>query len=117
MSTKPKFRLAIGNRVAVPVRCKLAGAERGTHVNVNFTLDMDRISQAEITAADSSKEPVTDFLVSRTHGWSGQTLVRDEADNPAPYSEEAFRALLDVPGMAVWIFRAYMGELGAQEKN
>ena len=112
-----KFKLAIANRVAVQIKGKLAGETRGTHVNVNFSLDMDRMSQEEINAAITSGEPIADFLVKKTHGWDGQRLVLDESGNPASYSEEAFRALLDVPGMPVWAWQAYMRDLGVQEKN
>ncbi|HEY8359343.1 MAG TPA: hypothetical protein VIL30_17980 [Ramlibacter sp.] len=112
------FKLAVANRVAVVVKGKLPGETRGTHINFDFTLDMARIDQSEVDAAHTSGEGIVDFLVAKGSGWSGQRLVVDEAGNPAPYSEEAFRALLNgVPGMHLWIYRAYMRDLGAQEKN
>ncbi|HEX2545660.1 MAG TPA: hypothetical protein VHL79_12315 [Ramlibacter sp.] len=113
------FKLAIGNRVAVQIKGKLPGDSRGSHVNVNFTLEMDRMSQDEVNAAYASGDTFADFIVKKCHGWDGQRLVLDESTgNPAAYSEEAMRALLNaVPDMALWVWRSYMRDLGMQEKN
>jgi hypothetical protein len=111
------FRLAIDNRVAVTVKGKIPGASRGTHTNFNFTLDMERMTQPQLTEALSSGDRVDDFLASKTAGWEGQRLVLDEGGNPAAFSEEAFRELLKVPGMTVHVLQAYTRDLGVQEKN
>lgn len=110
------YRLAIENRVAVQVKGKIPGATRGSHVNFNFTLDMERIDQDQVTAAQVSGENIADFLVARTRGWDGQRLVLDAQDSPAAYGDEAFRQLMQVPGMSVWIYHAYLRDLGVQEK-
>lgn len=111
------FRLAIDNRVAVTVKGKIPGATRGTHTNINFTLDMERLTQEQLTESLQSGERIDDFLVSKTRGWDGQRLVLDDGGNPAPFGEEAFRELLKVPGMTVWVLQAYTRDLGVQEKN
>jgi len=111
------YRLAIDNRVAVTVKGKIPGSTRGTHTNVNFTLDMERLDQDQLTAALQSGDPIDDFLVARTRAWDGQRLVLDEGGNPASFSEEAFRELLKVAGMRVWILQSYTRDLGVQEKN
>lgn len=111
------FKLAIADRVAVAVKGKLPGATRGTHVNFDFTLDMERIDQAQIAAAHTSDEAISDFLLSKTRAWERQQLVLNEDGSAAAFSEEAFRALLNVPGMALWVHQAYLDHLRVQEKN
>jgi hypothetical protein len=114
-----KYRLAVAERVAVQIKGKLKGESTGTHANVNFTLDMDRVSQKEIDEARGGEETIGDFLVRHTRGWTGQQLVLDqeEGGKPAAFCEDAMRALLEFPGMTLWVYRAYMRDLGLQEKN
>lgn len=112
-----KYRLAIADRVAVQVKGKLPGDRAGAATNFNFTLDMERLDQAQVRAALASSESVEDFLIAKTRGWDGQRLVLGADNQPAPYNEEAFRALMGIPGMAPWILQAYMRDLGVQEKN
>lgn len=113
-----KFRLAVADRVAVQVKGKLQGAERHQSTKVDFTLDMDRLDQTQIEAAIANSDTIADFLASHAHGWNGQALVVDaETNRPATFSEEAFRALLEAPGMTVWVYRAYLRDLGVQERN
>jgi hypothetical protein len=113
-----KYRLAIEDRVAVRVKRKIQGASRGTHINVDFTLDMERMDQDQINdAIANSGESIADFLVKKTRGWDGQRLVLDESDMPAAFCEESYRALLKYPGMTVAIWQDYMRDLGVQEKN
>jgi hypothetical protein len=112
-----KYRLAIGDRVAVRIQGKIPGDTRGTHTNLDFTLDMERMDQDQINEAVQSGEQIADFLTRKVRGWSGQTLVRDENDQPASFCEDAFRALLRAPGMGPRIWTAYLRDLGVQEKN
>lgn len=114
----PKYRLAIEDRVAVRIRGKVPGAEIGKHTNIDFVLDMERISQTKVTELAGNTDSMQDVLVARTRGWSGQRLVIDEeTGQPASYNEDAMRALLDFPGMAPFIWAHYLRELGLQEKN
>lgn len=118
MSQSQKYRLAVDNRVAVNVKGKLQGAERHLAKKIDFTLDMDRLDQAQIDAEMANGDSVADFLVKHAHAWNGQTLVIDtETGQSATFCEEAFRALLNYPGMHLWVYRAYLRDLGVQEKN
>ncbi|MFZ2309598.1 MAG: hypothetical protein WAW73_19620 [Rhodoferax sp.] len=74
-------------------------------------LDVDQI-QAKIKA--ESDASYTDFMVDVVTGWSA---VRDADDKPEPYSEESFRQLCKIPGVAALSFRTYLNEVGAKEKN
>jgi hypothetical protein len=64
--------------------------------------------------ASESKTPLTDALVGLLRDWSG---VSDESGQPMPFSEDAARRLLDLPGMASLVHATYLREVGAKEKN
>ena len=53
-------------------------------------------------------------MVGIVMGWTG---VKDADDKPLDYSEDNFRALCKIPGVAALAFRTYLAESGAKEKN
>lgn len=111
------FKLAIDNRVYVPVKGKIAGASKGAAKPFNFGLTMERMEQAAINEAMASGDTIENFVVSKASAWHDQRLVLNEDGSPADFSEEAMRELFKFPGMAVWCFQAYMRESGVLEKN
>ncbi len=112
-----KFKLAIEDKVCVPVKGKLAGATPGAFKPFAFTVTMQRLDQPTIDAALKSGNTVSDFVAAHVQGWDGQRLVLNEDDTPADFGPEALQELLKLPAMGVWIFQAYMREVGVQEKN
>ncbi|MCX8018549.1 MAG: hypothetical protein N2690_11715, partial [Rhodocyclaceae bacterium] len=74
-------------------------------------LDADQIQAKLRGESDAS---VTDFLVDVVEDWAG---VKDQDDKMLPYSDANFRALCRIPGLAALIFRTYLMEVGAKEKN
>ena len=112
------FKLAIADRVAVRVKGRFKGAAEGEKLAFDFTLDMDRLSQAEFSALQESGDRIDDFLVTKCHGWTGQRLVlQEDGKTPADYSPDAFRAMLGLPGMPLWVYQALVRDCGVQEKN
>lgn len=111
------FILAIDNKVAVTVKGNLPGANRNSPTRFDFTLFMDRMEQEEIENALKSSDPVIDFVLAHTQDWQSQRLVRNEDDSSAEFSPDAFRVMLRIPGMAVFIFQAYLHDMGVQAKN
>lgn len=111
------FKLAVEDKVYVPVKGKLAGSAKGNGKAFNFGLTMDRMSQEAITAAMASGDTIVDFIAARTTAWHDQRLVLNDDDTPAEFSAPALQALLTIPGMAVWCYQAYMREVGILEKN
>lgn len=111
------FKLAVENKVYVPLKGKIAGSARGGGKAFNFGLTMDRMDQDQVDEAMRSGETIPDFIAARTRDWHDQRLVLNEDDTPAEFSEPALRSLLKLPGMAVWCFQAYLREVGVQEKN
>lgn len=74
-------------------------------------LDADQI---QVKLKSDSDASVTDFLCDVVSGWSG---VKDADDKQIAYSEESLRQLCKIAGVAAVIFRAYLAEVGAKEKN
>lgn len=77
-------------------------------------LDTDEFKDSIERVGADGDGSVAAFLSDIATGWHG---VNDGAGKPVEYSAEAMDRLCKVPGMAALIFRAYMAEFGAKEKN
>jgi hypothetical protein len=111
------LKLAIENKVAVHIQGVVPGAAKGDRKKVDFHIYMTRLNQEEINASMKEEEPLTAFIKRLADGWDGQRLVLNEDDTPAAFSAEALEQLFLVPGMPMWIYRAYLRDVGIQEKN
>lgn len=89
---------------------------KGQPVAFDFQLECERLEQDDLQAAinDQGNTLLIDFMLGINKGWTG---VKDKEGKPVPYSEEAFRKLCRIPGMARTAFQAYLGEVGVKEKN
>lgn len=109
------IKIVISDTVGFKVKGTI-NDEKGSAQPFDFSLTCSRLDADQIQAKlkGDSAAPVTDFLVDVIEGWSG---VRDAADAPLPYTQDNFRALCKIPGVAGLAFRAYLSEVGAKEKN
>ncbi|HEY0915652.1 MAG TPA: hypothetical protein VGE22_12345 [Solimonas sp.] len=111
------YRLALEDKVLVNIKGEFAGSSKGKKISVDFDLTMDRLGQEEINAAMADGGSINDFLLGHTHGWDRQRLVLQDDGSPAAFCEEAFRVMLQAAGLPAFIYRRYLVEVGAQEKN
>jgi hypothetical protein len=111
------LKLAIEDKVAVHVQGVLAGAIKGDRKKVDFHIYMKRLTQEEINASMKEEEPLNDFIKRLADGWDGQRLVLNDDDTPADFSPQALDKLFQTAGMLMWIYRAYLRDVGIQEKN
>ena len=110
------YTLAVENTVKVPVKFNLNNA--GKVSNFSYSLTCDRLEQDELRDVFADKDlTIKDLLKRITKGWNGQTLVLDDSNKPAEFSEDAFNAMLRVAGIDSVIYSAYLKEVGAKEKN
>lgn len=110
------FKLAVADRVKVPVKFTIR--DGGAEKTFAFTLECERLSDEAIKARlKNEEEPVNDFMRDVARGWSGQKLVLNEEGEPAEFSAEAFDAMLNMAGVGVVLFKAYLAECGAKAKN
>ena len=110
------YKLSVANKVVVPI--KLAVDSDGKEHTYSFDLNCKRLTAEEISARLERKEMrIADFLREVVTGWRGQTLVVDDADNPAEFSDAAFDVMLSLPGAAMLFYTRYVKEAGAKEKN
>ena len=112
-----KYKIVVGNTVAVLV----AGShtnESGKAIPFKFTLICKRLDAAELKDALADKEtPVSEFVTNVATDWRDQRLVLEDDDKPAEFCPDALEALLNINGMSMLCFTAYMKEAGAKAKN
>ena len=109
-----KFTLSIQNTVEVPVKFTLK--EGKVNKNFAFSLIATRQPQSVVDVWLRDDGKLKDILKENVTDWMGQTLVL-EGDKPAEFGDEAFEALLEVPGVAMKCYLAYLTECGAKAKN
>lgn len=116
-TTAPKFKLAVSNTVAVPMKFSLN--DNGVIKKHAFTLHAERLSQEAFTARvkEKGEELISSFMAPLITGWQGQRLVLDLADQPADFSPDALEALFSVAGVAMVAYASYQKVLAASEKN
>jgi hypothetical protein len=110
-----KYLLAISDVVHVPVWVKIADGE-GKEKDYKFSLVCNRLG-AEDQAEKFGVLSPRDFLMQETTGWSGQRLVLNDDKTPADFCEDAFAAMLDIQGLTIVAFNAYMKAVNAVEKT
>lgn len=107
--------------VAPKVKFKVKGTfadETGKDVPFDFTLtakrlDTDQIAEKTSLGADATTS-VRDFVKEVVEDWSG---VNDADGQALPFSTDALDGLLRLPGVALLVFRAFLDNNGAKEKN
>jgi hypothetical protein len=89
--------------------------ESGLDAPFDFTLTCKRMSADDIkTTLESSEQSMVDFIAGVATDWSG---VKGADDQALPYSEDNYKALCNIPGVALLAFRTYLEEVGAKAKN
>jgi hypothetical protein len=109
------IKITVSNRVKFKVRGTVKD-ESGADIPFDFTLTCRRLDMDALQAKlrDRGDAPVSEFLLDVVEDWSG---VKDADDKPLPWSEDAWRALCQIPGVALLAYRTYLVEAGAKEKN
>ncbi len=108
------FNIEISDTVQFKVKGQLNTAD-GTSKPFDFDLKCKRLdTDAFKVALDDGDTTLTSFMTGVAIGWSG---VRNGAGEEVAFSEEAFRTICRLPGLASLMFRIYGIEVGAKEKN
>jgi hypothetical protein len=109
------IKIVISDTVGFKVKGTIndaAGVPQAFDFNLTAVrLDADQIQNKLKTESEAS---VTDFLCDVIEGWGN---VRDADDKQLPFSEANLRLLCKIPGVAGLVFRTYLSEVGAKEKN
>jgi hypothetical protein len=114
-----KFKVSISDTVLVPVKGIIKDAE-GKEQPFEFSLTCKRLAAAEMREdMKDGERPASEIMAKVTTGWKGQGLVLDpdNGDKPAEFSADALDALLDISGVSMLCFNAFLREVGAKEKN
>lgn len=110
-----KYKLAISNVVVVPVEVKI-NDETGKAKTHKFSVTCNRLGADDLAAAFAGVSP-QEFLTAEVTAWSGQKLVLEDDGTPAEFCADSLAALLDIQGMVMVIFGAYLKEAAATAKN
>lgn len=110
-----KYLFAIGDVVRVPVKTSIADVD-GKGKEYKFSLTCERLGAEALSTAFASMSP-KDFLMKYTTGWADQKLVLNDDRTPAEFCADALEALLDIQGLVMVVFNAYLKSAGATEKN
>ena len=118
------IKITIADKVGFAVKGAINDAD-GKEQPFEFNLTAKRLDEDALSAAQSllivdaaktgNHGAITDQLVEIVTNWSG---VRDDSDAPMPYTPEALRTLLKAHrGLGLLVWRTYLTESGAKEKN
>jgi hypothetical protein len=106
------FKIKIENTVQVPVKFTMKEGETDKVIKFSFTAK--RMPWKEINESEKS---VTEFLLDNVTGWKDQSFVLMDDGEPAPFSADALRFMLDQIGLISVMWNAYLRECGGKEKN
>lgn len=106
------FKLKVRDVCVAKVKGEMP-TESGATERFDFTLTCNRVTGSQLVE-ETRDVTVTDFMRKKVTGWDG---VLDESGNPVPFSKAGLDDLLDVPGMPVLAYQAYLASIGAKEKN
>lgn len=109
------IKIIVSDKVGIKVKGSIQN-EAGAAQPFDFNLVCLRLDADEISTRlkDDSDRSLVDFMTDVVEDWSG---VRGADDKPMAYTEDNYRALCKIPGVAMLAFRAYMADVGAKEKN
>ena len=114
------FKIDQSSFYSWPIKFEIPG-DMGKHHTETFDAHFKRVSQTRveeiIKAAGLEEGRLTDVELAKEVliGWKG---VLSSDDQEIPYSETAKEALLDIPGIAKAIVKAFFESLsGAKRKN
>lgn len=118
------IKITVSDKVGFTVQGTINDAD-GTAQAFDFSLTAKRLDEDAINALQAalvlraSKEAnhaaLIDELTKIVTNWSG---VRDESDAPLAYTPELLTQLLTANrGLAMLVWRTYLADVGAKEKN
>lgn len=111
------IRIAIANKLKFKVKGTFTD-DAGKDLPFDFTLtarrlDTDQIAEKTALGSDATNS-VREFVKDVVEDWSG---VNDATGQPLPFTTDGLDDLLRLPGVALLVFRAYLENNGAKEKN
>jgi len=121
MKNMSKYKLAVGDKVRVPVIFEIQDGEKTKRFNISLTCK--RLTVDEFQASNKNSDGITtnekiqETMIQITEGWVNQTFVLDDAGQPAPCDQEAKEIMFQTPNILDIAVGSYMKEVGAKAKN
>lgn len=109
------IKIVVSNTVGFKVKGSV-NDEKGMAQPFHFDLTCVRLNSEQIQEKlkSESEASIIDFMLDVVENWVG---VRDADDKVLSYSQDNFRQLCLIPGVARIVFNTYLAEVGAKEKN
>ena len=109
------FKIVVSDTVGVKVKGSMVDAA-GITQPFDFTLFCNRLDSDTINnkLKNESDSSITDFMAEVTTGWQD---VRGDDNAIIAFNSQALRQMFNIPGIPMLAFRAYLGDVGAKEKN
>lgn len=107
------FKIAVANVVKVPVKFTLKDGS----VNKLFSFELTATRRTPEEIEEQPEVTIKDFLLEVVTDWSGQRLILQDNNEPAPFGKDAFEYMLKQPAVLMVVWTAYQRECGAKEKN
>jgi hypothetical protein len=111
------YVVKVSNTVAVPVKGSLKD-DAGQAKKFSFTLFCKRLTAQEIKDRfDGGQIDFREFMSEVVTDWKAQQLVMEEdGATPAAFCPDALEALLNIGGMGMACYQAYLTEANATGK-
>ena len=116
-----KYKLAVGDKVRVPMIFEIQDAEKTKRFN--FSLICERLTVDEFQASNKNSDGITtnekiqETMIRITQGWVNQMFVLDDVGQPAPCDQEAKEIMFQAPAVLDIAVASYMKERAANAKN
>ncbi len=114
-------KLAVSNKVVVPVKFAMQDGVKVTQFK--FNLICDRLPTEEFQAGikndkgNATDEKLKELLMKITTGWEGQTFILEDDGTPAAFNEENLEMMLGATGVLELVTNSYIKESAARAKN
>lgn len=107
------LKIILSNMVSFKVEGSINN-EEGVAEPFDFVLKCERLDDLQVKVKLDSGIKVQAFLLDVVRNWSGP---RDADDKPVPFSEDAFKGVCNITGMAILMYQTYLQSIGAKQKN
>lgn len=115
------YKLAVAPTVRVPMIFEIKDGEKTKRFNFSLICARLTVDEFNDSNKDSSgvvtNEKIRETMMRITEGWTTQTFVLDDDNQPAPFCPEALEVMFQANNVLDIAVASYMKESAAKAKN
>jgi len=115
------YKLAVAPKVRVPMIFEIQDSDKIKRFNFSLTCTRLTVDEFQESNKDSAgvvtNEKIRETMVRITEGWTNQTFVLDDDNQPAPFCPEALEVMFQAANVLDIAVQSYMKESSAKAKN